>query len=133
MTVQSLLIIMYKICVSLILYYIGFTGLTMAIYTLATGASFSKTLIVTGVTLMSILFIVMAVQHNFRPVAKLLKITVLVFGVFLFVPCIFSIGALYPNSVMFWLRLITVFYSIFLIPIGLVYISNRLNLKFVEA
>jgi NAD/NADP transhydrogenase beta subunit len=133
MTSQNSLIIAFKIFVSLILGCIGFKGLIIAIASLATGPSFSAFYFHTGILLISVLFTVMAVQHNFRRVTKLLKVTVWVFGVFLLLPYIFSIGPYYPHAITFWLLLGMVFSSIFLIPVGLVFISDRLKPQFGES
>ena len=120
-----------KVFVTLILLYIGAMGILGSLGLLGKlrGGTLFDAILPLGIFLTSSLFLAMGVLHYRNSVTTLLKTTMAVFGLFILLPILFaSLVFLNVGSVWFVASFLF-FISIFVVPLGLLYISNKMTLK----
>ena len=79
----------FKLLASLVLIYLGFTGIMTFVNILPT--SFSKPdIFIASIGLLGLLYLIMAVQIHFRPITRLLQVAFLIFVVGKFAPLLWA-------------------------------------------
>ena len=121
----------FKVFVTLILLFTGAMGILGSLGLLGglRGGTLFDAILPLGIFLTSSLFLAMGVLHYRNSVTTLLKTTMAVFGLFILLPILFaSIVFLNVGSVWFVASFLF-FISIFVVPLGLLHISNKMTLK----
>lgn len=131
MTAKSITYFSFKLIVTVILVYIGFLGIIRSVglfYSYATISQFPLLEALTfGVFINSCLFLAMAVSHNFYPVSKLLKASLLNFWILILLPCLFCLIITASHGTWSFLLPFLLFCGAFILPIALVLLSNKLT------
>ena len=121
----------FKVFVTLILLFTGAMGILGSLGLLGglRGGTLFDAILPLGIFLTSSLFLAMGVLHYRNSVTTLLKTTMAVFGLFILLPILFaSLVFLNVGSVWFVASFLF-FISIFVVPLGLLHISNKMTLK----
>ena len=120
-----------KVIVTLILLFTGAMGIlgSLGLLHMLRGGTIFDAILPLGIFLTSSLFLAMGVLHYRNSVTTLLKTTMAVFGLFILLPILFaSLVFLNVGSVWFVASFLF-FISIFVVPLGLLHISNKMTLK----
>ena len=120
-----------KVFVTLILLFTGAMGILGSLCLLGglrVGTLFDAILPL-GIFLTSSLFLAMGVLHYRNSVTTLLKTTMAVFGLFILLPILFASIVFLNIGLMSFVASFLFFISIFVVPLGLLYISNKMTLK----
>ena len=120
-----------KVFVTLILLYIGAMGILGSLGLLGRlrGGTLFDAILPLGIFLTSSLFLAMGVLHYRNSVTTLLKTTMAVFGLFILLPILFASIVFLNIGLMSFVASFLFFISIFVVPLGLLYISNKMTLK----
>ena len=120
-----------KVFVTLILLYIGAMGILGSLGFLGRlrGGTLFDAILPLGIFLTSSLFLAMGVLHYRNSVTTLLKTTMAVFGLFILLPILFASIVFLNIGLMSFVASFLFFISIFVVPLGLLYISNKMTLK----
>ena len=120
-----------KVFVTLILLYIGAMGILGSLGLLGKlrGGTLFDAILPLGIFLTSSLFLAMGVLHYRNSVTTLLKTTMAVFGLFILLPILFASIVFLNIGLMSFVASFLFFISIFVVPLGLLYISNKMTLK----
>ena len=120
-----------KVFVTLILLYIGAMGILGSLGLLGRlrGGTLFDAILPLGIFLTSSLFLAMGVLHYRNSVTTLLKTTMAVFGLFILLPILFASTVFLNIGLMSFVASFLFFISIFVVPLGLLYISNKMTLK----
>ena len=123
-----------KVFVTLILLYIGAMGILGSLGLLGLlgrlrGGTLFDAILPLGIFLTSSLFLAMGVLHYRNSVTTLLKTTMAVFGLFILLPILFASIVFLNIGLMSFVASFLFFISIFVVPLGLLYISNKMTLK----
>ena len=120
-----------KVFVTLILLYIGAMGILGSLGLLGRlrGGTLFDAILPLGIFLTSSLFLAMGFLHYRNSVTTLLKTTMAVFGLFILLPILFASIVFLNIGLMSFVASFLFFISIFVVPLGLLYISNKMTLK----
>ena len=120
-----------KVFVTLILLYIGAMGILGSLGLLGglRGGTLFDAILPLGIFLTSSLFLAMGVLHYRNSVTTLLKTTMAVFGLFILLPILFASIVFLNIGLMSFVASFLFFISIFVVPLGLLHISNKMTLK----
>ena len=120
-----------KVFVTLILLYIGAMGILGSLGLLGKlrGGTLFDAILPLGIFLTSSLFLAMGVLHYRNSVTTLLKTTMAVFGLFILLPILFASIVFLNIGLMSFVASFLFFISIFVVPLGLLHISNKMTLK----
>ena len=133
MSLKNIPYISFKVIVTLCLVCIGFLGITRSLgifYTI--GKVSIPPLIHTlalGIFITSCLFLAMAVSHNFNPVSKLLKASLVSFAILIFLPLLFCLLVILSHGSWMFLGIFLILCGAFIIPMALVLLSNKLTYR----
>ena len=121
----------FKVFVTLILLFTGAMGILGSLGLLGRlrGGTLFDAILPLGVFLTSSLFLAMGVLHYRNSVTTLLKTTMAVFGLFILLPILFASIVFLNIGLMSFVASFLFFISIFVVPLGLLYISNKMTLK----
>ena len=121
----------FKVIVTLILLFTGAMGILGSLGLLGglRGGTLFDAILPLGIFLTSSLFLAMGVLHYRNSVTTLLKTTMAVFGLFILLPILFASIVFLNIGLMSFVASFLFFISIFVVPLGLLYISNKMTLK----
>ena len=133
MSLKDIAYFSFKIIVTLILIYIGFRGMTASLEFFHSIGEISKfplfEVFTLGVFINSCLFLAIAVSHNFNPVSKLLKASLINFSVLILLPCLFCFAVDASHGSWMFLLPFLAFSTLFIGPMALVLLSNKLTVR----
>lgn len=120
--------IIFKLLASAALVYLGYSGVLTFMASLSMDLGI-ESLFVSAIGMFALLALIMAIQLHFRPITGLLKLSLGVFLVGLFIPLFYSTIVIVSKGGSWYIESFLIFMSTMLVPIGLAYGVNKLTLR----